>query len=114
MYSKELRNVEGASPLVDAQRVSENLRISQEWERKEIEEQIAEEAHCLDDFKDRYQNLADDLQRFEIITKGAEGVIASARTAIAKTQALIHDNKLKLTNERKRVEEFEAAKGQVK
>ena len=60
-----------------------------------------------------YQNLPDDLQRSEIVTKSVEGVIASAQAAIAKAQALIHDNELKLANERKRVEELEAAKGQV-
>ena len=37
----------------------------------------------------------------------------SAQAAIAKAQALIQDNELKLTNERKRVEELEVAKGQV-
>ena len=47
MYSKELRNLEGANPLVAAQQVSENLCISQEWEQKEIEEQIAKEAIVL-------------------------------------------------------------------
>ena len=40
-------------------------------------------------------------------------MIVSARAAIAKVQALIHDNELKLVNERKNVEELEAAKGQV-
>jgi len=80
---------------------------------KEIEEQIAEEARCLDDFKARYQNLVDDLQRSEIVTKSAKGVIVSVRAVIAKAQALIHNNELKLANERKRVEELEAAKGQV-
>ena len=113
MYSKELRNLERASPVADAQRVSENLRANQERERKEIKEQIAEEARCLDDFKVCYQTLIDDLQRSEIITKGAEGVTASARAAIAKAQALIYDNELKLMTEKKRVEEFEATKGQV-
>ena len=57
--------------------------------------------------------MADDHQRSEIITKGAEGVIASARAASAKAQALIHDNKLKVVNEKKRMEELEAAKSQV-
>ena len=57
--------------------------------------------------------MADDLQRSEIVTKGVEGVIASAQAAIAKAQALIHDNELKLANERKRVEELEASKGHV-
>ena len=67
MYSKELRNLERANPLVDAQRVSENVYINQERERKEIEEQIAKKARCLDDFRTHYQNLADDLQRSEIV-----------------------------------------------
>ena len=40
-------------------------------------------------------------------------MIANARAAIAKAQALIHDNELKLANERKRVEELEGAKGHV-
>ena len=42
-----------------------------------------------------------------IITKNAEGVIASARAAIAKKQSLIQDN------EKKKVEELEAAKSRV-
>ena len=40
-------------------------------------------------------------------------MIASARAAIAKAQALIQDNELKPANERKRGEELEVAKGQV-
>ena len=68
------------------------------------------EAHCLDDSKVSYQNLTDDLQRSEIVTKGTEGVIASVRAVIAKPQALIHDNELKITNEKKRMEELKAAK----
>ena len=61
VYSNELQNLGTASPVADAQRVSENLRPSQEREKKEIEEQIAEEARCLDDFKTRYQDLTDNL-----------------------------------------------------
>ena len=68
MYSKELRNLERACPVTDAQWVSENLRASQERERKKIEEKIAEEARCLEEFKARYQNLKDHLYRSEIIT----------------------------------------------
>ena len=40
-------------------------------------------------------------------------MIASTRAAIAKAQALIRDNELKLVNERKRVEEHEGTKGQI-
>ena len=75
VYSKELRNLERASLVADAQRVSENLCANWEREQKEIEERIADEAHCLHDFKACYQNLTDDLQRSEIVTKSAEGMI---------------------------------------
>ena len=37
-------------------------------------------------------------------------MIASAQATIAKAQALIHDNKLKVANEKKRMEELKAAK----
>jgi len=45
--------------------------------------------------------------------KSVNGVIASTRVVIAKAQALIWDNKQKLANEKKRVEEFEATRDQV-
>jgi len=53
-YSKDLRNLERVSPIVDAQQVSENLRTTQERERKEIEEQIAECTHNIDDSRVSY------------------------------------------------------------
>jgi len=59
VYSKELRSLERASLVADAQRMSENLRADQEREQKEIEEQIVEEARCLDNFRARYQNLTE-------------------------------------------------------
>ena len=48
-----------------------------------------------------------------IVTKNAEGVIASARAVIAKMQALIYDNEQKLMNEKKKMEEFKAAKSRA-
>ena len=74
VYPKELRNLEGASLVADTQRVPENLHANQEWKRQEIEGRIAEEACPLDDFEDCYQNLIDDLQKSEIVTKSAERV----------------------------------------
>ena len=84
MYSRELRDLERVSPIDDAQWVSEDLRGNQERERKEIKEQIVEEARCLEDSKASYQNLTDDLQRSEIITKDAVGVIASAELQLLR------------------------------
>ena len=96
--------------VVDAQRVSEDLRIKQERERKEIEEQIVECTYHIDDSRASYQSLINNIHQSKIISKIAENVIASARMVVAKAQALIHDNKLKVVNEKKRMEELEAAK----
>ena len=67
----------------------------------------------LNDSKASYQNLTDDLQRSEIITKSVESVIASSWVAIAKVQALIQDNEKKLANEKKRANETEAARNRL-
>ena len=106
MYLKDLRNPESINPIDDAQRVLSNHRSTQEYERKKIEVQIAVQSCHLNDSKARYQNLTDDLQRSKIITKSMQGV---TRAVIAKTQALIQDNELKLVNEKKKVEDLEAA-----
>ena len=47
-YSRDLRSLERVSPVVEAQWVSKDLRVKQERERKEIEEQIAECTHHID------------------------------------------------------------------
>ena len=65
------------------------LRATQKYEQKEVEKQIAEHSRHLDNSKASYQNLIDDLQRTEIITKCTEGATASARAVTAKVQALI-------------------------
>ena len=59
------------------------------------------------------KDLTDDLQRSELVAKNAEGVIVRAWVVIAKAQALIHDNEQKLANEKKKMEELEAAKSRV-
>ena len=97
----------------DAQQVLCHLLAIQKCERKEFEGQIAEQACYLDDSKASYQKLTDDLQRSKIITKNAEGIIASAQAMIAKAQALIQDKEQKLVTEKKKVEEFEVAKSRV-
>jgi len=107
-YSNDLRNLERANPTADAQRASEELHINQEEEQMEIEEQIAECIRHIDIFRISYQGLTDDIHQSEVISKAMEDVIASARVAIAKAQALIQDHELKLANEKKRVEELES------
>ena len=66
-----------------------SLRATQEQERKEVEEQIAEEVCHHDNSKASYQNLIEGLQRSEIVIKTVKGVIANAGAAIVKAQALI-------------------------
>ena len=53
IYLKDLRNLESANFVNNAQQVSNGLRATKEQERKEVEEQIAEEVH-FDDSKASY------------------------------------------------------------
>jgi len=63
-YSKDLRNLERTSQVADAQRVSENLRATQERERKEIEERIAECTCHIDDSRVSNQRTSINLKSF--------------------------------------------------
>ena len=65
------------------------LLAAQEHERKEMEEQMAEEARQLHNFQADYQRLVDNSKESEVITKSVEQVITTARAAIAKAQALL-------------------------
>ena len=112
-YSKDLRDLERVSPIVYTQRVSEDLRVNQEQEQKEIEEWIAECNRHIDNFRVSYQSLIDDIHQSKIVSKTMENVIASAYVAIAKAQFLIQDHKLKLTIEKRKVEELETTRHRV-
>ena len=68
------------------------LLTAQECERKEMEEQMAEEARHFNEFQASYQRLVDDSRESEVVTKNAEQVITTVRVAIAKVQALIQVN----------------------
>ena len=81
--------------------MSEDLRIKQERERKEIEKRIVKCIRHIDSSRVTYQSLIDDIHQSKVDSKTAEDVIASARMAIAKAQALIQDHELKLANEEK-------------
>ena len=100
---KELRTLEKVSPVDDARLVLNKLLATQECEWKEIEEQMAEKAHHLNDFQASYQRLVDDSKECEVIIKNAKQVIANTQTAITKAQALIQVNKQKLAVARKRL-----------
>ena len=58
-YSKDLRNLERANPIADAQQASEDIRIKKEQKRKGVEARIAECARYIDTFKISYQGLID-------------------------------------------------------
>jgi len=85
----------------------------QECEKKEMEEQMAEEACHLHNFQASYQRLVDDSRESEVITKNAEQAITTARATIAKAQALIQVNEQKLVAARKKLEELEVAKKRI-
>jgi len=86
---KELRVLENANAVNEARLMLNKLLAAQECERKEIEEQMAEEARH---FTASYQRLVDDFRESEVITKNAKQVIENAQAAIAKTQVLIQVN----------------------
>ena len=112
-YSRDLRNLERVSLVADTQWVSKDLCIKQEQERREIEERIAECTCQINTFRVSYQGLIDELHQSEVTSKVAEDIIASARVAIAKAQALIQDHELKLVNEKRKVKELEITKHRV-
>ena len=74
--------------------MSEDLLIKQKREQKEIEQRIAECTSHIDSSRVSYQSLIDDIHQSEIVSKTAEDIIASARKAITKAQAVIQDHEL--------------------
>ena len=77
------------------------LLAAQAHERKEMEEQMAEEARHLHNFQADYQRLVDDSKESEVVIQNAEQVIATAQAAIVRAQALIQVNEQKLAVARK-------------
>ena len=72
IHLKELNTLEKTSLVDEARLMLNKLLTTQECKRKEIEEQMAEEAHHLHGFQARYQRLVDDSKEFEVVIKNAE------------------------------------------
>ena len=89
------------------------LLAAQEYERKDIEEQIAEEARHLQRFQADHQRLIGNSKEFEIVIQSAKQVITITRITIARAQALIEVNEQKLVATRKRLEELKTVRTQV-
>ena len=106
-HLKELKTLENACSMDEARSTLSKLLAAQEYERKEIEEQMAEEARHLQHFQADYQRLIGDSKESEIIIQSAEQVITTARITIARAQALIEANEQKLIAARKRLGELE-------
>jgi len=81
---KKLRTLEKTSSVDEVWLMLNKLLTAQKCERKEMEEQMAEEAHHLYDFQASYQRLVDDSRESEVITKNAEQVITTTQVAIAR------------------------------
>ena len=79
---KELKTLENASSMDGVRSTLSKLLATQELERKEMEEQIADEARHLQHFKADYQRLVGDLKEYEIVIQSAEQVITTARITI--------------------------------
>ena len=107
---KELETMEKAILVDETRSMLNKLFTTQEHKRKEMEQQMAKEAHHLYNFQPSYQRFVDDSRESKVVTKNAEQVITTTRAAISKAQALIQVNEQKLATARKRLEELEAAK----
>ena len=112
-HLKELKSLENVGSVDEVRTTLDKLLAAQEHERKEMEEQIAEEARHLQHFQADCQRLIGDSKESEIIIQSAEQVIATARATIAKAEALIEINEQKLAAARKRLEELENARTQA-
>jgi len=111
---KELKTLEKASLVDEARSMLNKLLTAQEYQRKEKEEQMAEEARHLHNFQASYQRLVDDSRESKVVTKNTEQVITTTWATISKAQALIQVNEQKLVDAKKRLEELKAAKKLVK
>ena len=85
---KELKSLENAGSVDEAQTTLDKLLAAQEHEQKEMEEQIAEEGRHLQHFQVDCQRLIGDSKESKIIVQSVEQVIATAQATIARTQVL--------------------------
>ena len=113
-HLKELKTLENAGSVDEVRTTLSKLLAALEHERKEMEEQIAEEARHLQYFQADHQRLIGDSKESEIVIQSAEQVITTARITIVRAQALIETNEQKLVAARKRLEELKTARTQVK
>ena len=112
-HLKELKTLENANSMDEAHSTLSKLLASQEHEKKEMEEQIAEEARHHQHFQADHQRLIGDSKESEIVIQSAEQVITTARITIARAQALIETNEKKLVAARKRLEELKTVRTQI-
>ena len=68
----ELKTLENAGSMDEARSTLSKLLVAQEYERKEIKKQIAEEARHLQHFQADHQRLIGDSKESEIIIQSAE------------------------------------------
>ena len=85
-------NLKGANIVEIAKLVLGKLYAEQKHSFEEIKKEIAEWTLCLDKNKALYQGISEGLQKSEFNAKSTEMVVANAREAIAKTQALLEKN----------------------
>jgi len=110
---RELRSLEDAGSIYEAQETLNRLLAVQEQERREVEEKIADNTRLLESFQADRQRLVIESKESEMIMQAAKQAILDSRAAIAKAEAMIVLNEQRLAVSEKKLAELEAAKMQV-
>ena len=85
-HLRELKSLENAGSVDETRTTQSKLLAAQEHERKEMEEQMAEETRHLQHFQADHQRLIGDSKESEIVIQSAKQVIATARATIARAK----------------------------
>jgi len=110
---RELKSLDEADSLHEAQVILDSLLAAQRQERQEVEMQIAEEVSNLERSQAECQKLIEDSGETELVMQTTELAITNARAAIAKAQAMLAVNEEKLVALKKKLEEQQAARAQA-
>jgi len=110
---RELRSLEDAGSIHDAQETLNRLLAIQEQERREVEEKINDNTHLLEGFQADHKRLAIESQESQMTMQAAKQAILDSRAAIARAEAMIILNERRLADAEKKLAELEATKTQV-
>ena len=110
---RELRSLEDAGSIHDAQETLDRLLAIREQERREVEEKINDNTRLLEGFQADHKRLAVESKESQMTMQAAKQAILDSRAAIARAEAMIILNEQRLADSEKKLAELEAAKTQV-